>query len=39
MNTIVRFEGRTTSGYEPYADGCDMPLGRTDLAQEDRPKH
>jgi choline monooxygenase len=35
MDTIVRFEGRTTSGYKPHADSFDMSQGRTDLAEED----
>lgn len=35
MDTIVRFEGRTTSGYKPHADSFDMTQGRTDLAEED----
>lgn len=35
MDTIVRFAGRTTSGYKPHADSFDMSHGRTDLAEED----
>jgi choline monooxygenase len=35
MDTVVRFEGRTTSGYKPHPDGFDMSGGRTDLDQED----
>jgi choline monooxygenase len=35
MDTVVRFEGRTTSGYKPHAESFDMSLGRTDLDQED----
>jgi phenylpropionate dioxygenase-like ring-hydroxylating dioxygenase large terminal subunit len=35
MDTVVRFEGRTTSGYKPHAESFDMSLGRTDLNQED----
>ncbi|MGW1992948.1 aromatic ring-hydroxylating oxygenase subunit alpha [Embleya sp. NPDC001921] len=35
MDTIVRFEGRTTSGYKPHSDAYDMSLGRTDLGEED----
>ncbi|GAA3789550.1 hypothetical protein GCM10022226_05360 [Sphaerisporangium flaviroseum] len=35
MDTVVRFEGRTTSGYKPHAESFDMSLGRTDLNEED----
>lgn len=35
MDTVVRFEGRTTSGYKPHADGFDMSGGRTDLPEKD----
>ncbi|MFE3205198.1 aromatic ring-hydroxylating dioxygenase subunit alpha [Embleya sp. NPDC059237] len=35
MDTVVRFEGRTTSGYKPHSDAYDMSLGRTDLGEED----
>lgn len=31
LDTVVRFEGRITSGYKPHADKFDMSLGRTDL--------
>ncbi|MFC0862291.1 aromatic ring-hydroxylating dioxygenase subunit alpha [Sphaerimonospora cavernae] len=35
MDTIVRFEGRTTSGYKPHSDSFDMSAGRTDLNDRD----
>ncbi len=35
MDTIVRFEGRTTSGYKPHAGDFDMSAGRTDLDEQD----
>ena len=34
MDTIVRFEGHTCSGYKPHPDGVDMTQGRTDLDPE-----
>lgn len=35
LDTIVRFEGRTTSGYKPHSESFDMSAGRTDLAEDD----
>jgi phenylpropionate dioxygenase-like ring-hydroxylating dioxygenase large terminal subunit len=39
LDTIVRFEGRTTSGYKPHADHDDPSGGRTDLPEEDLKGH
>ena len=39
MHTIVRFAGRTCSGYKPHPDTVDLSGGRTDLAEEDRRGH
>ena len=39
MDTVVRFAGRTCSGYKPHPDTVDMSGGRTDLAEEDRRGH
>ena len=34
MDTIVRFEGRTCSGFKPHSDSEDATGGRTDLTPE-----
>ena len=34
LDTVVRFAGRTCSGYKPHPDGVDLTDGRTDLDQE-----
>jgi choline monooxygenase len=40
MDTIVRFAGRTTSGYKPHQTNVDDPSGgRTDLPDEDLRGH
>ena len=39
LDTIVRFEGRTTSGYKPHADHYDVSGARTDLPEQDRRGH
>ena len=39
LDTIVRFEGRTTSGYKPHADHDDPSGGRTDLPDMDLRGH
>ena len=39
LNTVVRFEGRTCSGYKPHPDSFDMTGGRTDIADEDLKGH
>jgi choline monooxygenase len=39
LDTVVRFEGRTTSGYKPHADHFDMSGGRTDLPEDDLRGH
>jgi phenylpropionate dioxygenase-like ring-hydroxylating dioxygenase large terminal subunit len=39
LDTIVRFAGRTCSGYKPHPDSYDTSGGRTDLADEDRRGH
>jgi phenylpropionate dioxygenase-like ring-hydroxylating dioxygenase large terminal subunit len=39
LDTIVRFEGRTTSGYKPHADHDDPSGGRTDLPDIDLKGH
>ena len=35
LNTIVRFEGRTCSGYKPYQETYESGVSRTDLPEED----
>ena len=32
LETVVRFAGRTCSGYKPHPDGVDLTDGRTDRA-------
>ena len=39
MDTVVRFEGRTSSGYKPHPDSFDMSGGRGDLTDEDLKGH
>jgi phenylpropionate dioxygenase-like ring-hydroxylating dioxygenase large terminal subunit len=40
LDTIVRFEGRTASGYKPHKLEVDDPAaGRTDLPEEERNGH
>ena len=39
LDTIVRFAGRTCSGYKPHPETFDMSGGRTDLAEQDRRGH
>lgn len=39
LNTVVRFEGRTCSGYKPHPDSFDTTGGRTDMAAEDLNGH
>ena len=39
LDTVVRFEGRTCSGYKPHPDGVDMTDGRTDLARRGAHGH
>jgi choline monooxygenase len=39
LDTIVRFEGWTTSGYKPHADHDDPSGGRTDLPEMDLKGH
>jgi phenylpropionate dioxygenase-like ring-hydroxylating dioxygenase large terminal subunit len=40
MDTVVRFEGRTCSGYKPHKVDVDDPSGgRTDLPEEDLKGH
>lgn len=39
LDTIVRFAGRTTSGYKPHPDTMDITGGRTDLPDEDLRGH
>jgi len=40
MNTVVRFEGRTCSGYKPHALDVDDPAGgRDDLSEEQLKGH
>ncbi|MGD9703179.1 MAG: aromatic ring-hydroxylating dioxygenase subunit alpha [Acidimicrobiia bacterium] len=34
LDTVVRFEGRTCSGYKPHPDAYDTTGGRSDLADE-----
>jgi len=39
MDTIVRFEGRTCSGFKPHADSDDASGGRRDLTDEQLRGH
>ena len=39
LDTIVRFSGRTCSGYKPHPDSYDTSGGRTDLTEEDLEGH
>ena len=39
LDTVVRFAGRTCSGYKPHPETYDMSGGRTDLAEEERRGH
>ena len=39
LDTIVRFAGRTCSGYKPHPETFDMSGGRTDLTEENRRGH
>ncbi len=39
MDTIVRFEGRTCSGFKPHSDAEDDTGGRTDLTPEQLKGH
>ena len=39
LDTVVRFAGRTTSGYKPHADHFDVSGGRTDLPEDDLRGH
>ncbi len=39
LDTIVRFEGRTCSGYKPHPDSFDTTGGRSDMAVEDLNGH
>jgi len=39
MDTVVRFEGRTCSGYKPHPDSFDMSGGRSDMASDDLNGH
>jgi len=39
LDTIVRFEGRTCSGYKPHPESFDTTGGRTDMADEDLKGH
>lgn len=39
MDTVVRFEGRTTSGYKPHQTHDDPSGGRADLPEEDLRGH
>ncbi len=39
LNTIVRFEGRTCSGYKPHPDSFDTTGGRTDIPDEELNGH
>jgi choline monooxygenase len=39
LDTVVRFAGRTCSGYKPHPDGVDLTDGRTDLDQETSRGH
>ena len=39
LDTVVRFEGRTCSGYKPHPDSVDLSGGRDDLDTEDLRGH
>ena len=39
LDTVVRFSGRTCSGYKPHPDSYDTSGGRTDLTEEDLVGH
>ncbi|MCE9623266.1 MAG: aromatic ring-hydroxylating dioxygenase subunit alpha [Actinomycetia bacterium] len=39
LDTVVRFEGRTCSGYKPHPESFDTTGGRTDMAEEDLRGH
>lgn len=39
LDTVVRFAGRTCSGYKPHPDSFDTTGGRDDMAQEDLAGH
>ena len=39
LDTVVRFEGRTCSGYKPHPQSFDTTGGRTDMAEEDLRGH
>ncbi len=39
LDTIVRFAGRTASGYKPHREHDDPSGGRTDLTEEERTGH
>ena len=39
LDTVVRFAGRTCSGYKPHPETYDMSGGRTDIAEEERRGH
>ena len=39
LDTVVRFAGRTCSGYKPHPEAYDMSGGRTDLAEQERRGH
>jgi len=39
LSTVVRFAGRTTSGYKPHPDTYDTTGGRNDMAEEDLAAH
>jgi phenylpropionate dioxygenase-like ring-hydroxylating dioxygenase large terminal subunit len=39
LDTIVRYDGRTTSGYKPHAAHADPSNGRTDLPEQDLKGH
>lgn len=39
LETVVRFAGRTCSGYKPHPDNVDLTDGRTDLDQETSRGH
>lgn len=39
LDTVVRFSGRTASGYKPHPDTYDTTGGRSDMAEEDLAGH
>ncbi len=39
LDTVVRFEGRTCSGYKPHPESFDTAGGRNDMAEEDLKGH